>query len=92
MKQIERIQLMERHLEDAQKAVAALASALDDYERAQEAVAALSEYYGSKTWKKDLKDDEDGRLPQELKRGVLSEDGIWNVLEEWRELQKRLHR
>ena len=57
---------------------------------AQEAVDALSKYYGSRQWRKDLADDEAGRLPPDLKRGVLAEDGIWNVLEEWRELKERM--
>ena len=30
-------------------------------------------------WKKDFEDDEKGLLPKELKRGVLSEDGIYNL-------------
>ena len=34
----------------------------------------------------DLADDEAGRLPKGLKRGVLSEDGIYNLLERYREL------
>ena len=47
----------------------------------------LGEYYGSETWKRDYADDEAGRLPDGLRRGVLSEDGIYNALEE---LQERL--
>ena len=42
----------------------------------------LSEYYGSAAWKRDLAADEAGLLPQDLKRGVLSEDGIYNLLEQ----------
>ena len=52
----------------------------DKKERIQEAIRILSEYYGSDEWKQDFADDEAGRLPKDLKRGVLSEDGIWNVL------------
>ncbi len=29
-----------------------------------------------------------GKLPPDLKRGVLSEDGIWNLLSDYREIQK----
>ena len=32
-------------------------------------------------WKKDFAADEAGLLPQGLKRGVLSEDGIYNILQ-----------
>ena len=34
--------------------------------------------------------DEEGRFPKELKRGVLSEDGIWNLLERNKELTHRI--
>ena len=47
----------------------------------QEAIRILAEYYGSVEWKQDFADDEAGLLPKDLKRGVLSEDGIWNILE-----------
>ena len=30
-----------------------------------------------------------GNLPPDLKRGVLSEDGIWNLLSDYCELQKK---
>ena len=42
----------------------------------------LEAYYKSPEWKRDFADDEAGRLPKGLKRGVLSEDGIYNLLEE----------
>ena len=90
MKQIERIKQMEERFERASKAIKKLSSALDEYEKVQEDLAALSKYYGSKTWKKDFYDDEAGRLPADLKRGVLSEDGIWNLLEDNKELAKRI--
>ena len=67
-----------------------LEAALDQYEQAQEAVKALKDYYGSDEWKKDFADDEAGRLPKDLKRGVLSEDGAWNALSLCRELNERM--
>lgn len=89
-KQIARIRQMERHLNRATVAVKRFEAALDKWEDAQEAIAALEEYYGSDLWKQDLADDEDGRLPADLKRGVLSEDGIWNLLTDARDLTTRL--
>lgn len=82
--------MMERCLNRASQAVIKLSAALDEYEAAQKVVQELSAYYGSDTWKQDLEDDRQGLLPQDLKRGVLSEDGIWNLLEDWRELNSRL--
>ena len=89
-KQLARIRLMERHLNRATAAVKRLEAALDKWEDAQEAIAALEEYYGSDLWKQALADDEAGRLPVDLKRGVLSEDGIWNLLTDARDLTTRL--
>ena len=33
--------------------------------------------------------DEAGNLPPDLKRGVLSEDSIWNLLSDYRDIQKK---
>lgn len=88
--QIARIRKMERRLDRALAAVKRLSAALDKYEALQEDIAALDQYYGSGEWRKDFEDDEAGRLPEGLKRGVLSEDGIWNLLTDCKELKDRL--
>ena len=80
MQQIERIQYMEQLLDFVLEAQKGQDIDHDKKERIQEAIRILSEYYGSDEWKQDFADDEAGRLPKDLKRGVLSEDGIWNVL------------
>ena len=90
MKQIERIERMERNLERATNALRVLNDALDEYEAVQEALHELNSYYGSDSWKQDFSDDEQGRLPKNLKRGILSEDAIWNLLENYRTLKERL--
>ena len=89
--QIKRIQQMERRLDTALAAVKRLTAALDKWEAAQEAISALGEYYESDLWKQDFADDEAGLLPADLKRGVLSEDGIWNLLVDVRELNYLLN-
>ena len=88
--QIARIRKMERRLDRALAAVKRLESALDKWETVQEDIAALDEYYGSGDWRKDFEDDEAGLLPEGLKRGVLSEDGIWNLLTDCKELKERM--
>ena len=89
-KQTERIREMEQHLDRASSAVMELSAALDKFVEAQQAIAALNDYYGSDEWKQDFADDEAGRLPADLKRGVLSEDGIWNLLSDVSELNLRI--
>ena len=39
-------------------------------------------------WRKDFEADEAGKLPQDLKRGVLSEDGLWNLLSDYGRLKE----
>jgi len=80
---------MEQLFDLAKKAMEEPMISLETYEKAQEVIAVLSEYYGSKEWKQDYADDEAGLLPKDLKRGVLSEDGLWNLLSDWQEVKTR---
>lgn len=47
---------------------------------ADKMLKALREYSDSGLWLYDFEMDENGKLPKELKRGVLSEDGLYNLL------------
>ena len=82
MEQIERIEKMEAVLNEAKAAVEAFAAALERFSAAQSGIRELDAYLGSDEWLLDRDADEAGRLPEELRRGVLSEDGIYNVLME----------
>ena len=88
--QIARIRKMERRLNRASTAVKRLEAALDKWEAVQEDIDALEEYYGNDLWKQDFADDEAGLLPADLKRGVLSEDALWDLLTACKELKERL--
>jgi hypothetical protein len=90
MEQTERIRQMEQRLNRASAAVMEMSAALEIYIEAQESVTILNEYYGSEDWKSDFAADEAGLLPSGLKRGVLSEDAVWNMLSDCRELDKRM--
>lgn len=81
--QIERIQKMEQLLNKAWVAISKGCITSNEHEEIQRAIDILSDYYGSDTWKQDFADDEAGLLPKDLKRGVLSEDAIWNLLADW---------
>ena len=90
MEQIERIKQMELHLDRASSAVMLLSAALDNYIDVQKSISALDEYYSSDDWKQDYADDEAGLLPPNLRRGVLSEDAVWNLLSDTKEMNIRL--
>ena len=85
--QIERIKWMEQRFNYA---LAAIKDGTVDSQKAiKDDIAELSKYYGSELWKLDFAADEAGKLPPDLKRGVLSEDGIWNLLSDYRDIQKK---
>ena len=42
----------------------------------------LLDYYENGQWLRDYRLDEQGLLPPDLKRGVLSEDGFYNYLQQ----------
>lgn len=90
MESIERIQHYERLLDTVAPVLKDLETALDRFDEVQEAVQELSAYYGSEDWHADLAEDEAGNLPRDLKRGVLSEDGIYDVLSDHYSLIVRL--
>lgn len=90
MEQIERIKQMELHLDRASSAVMQLSAALDNYIDVQESISVLDEYYSSDDWKQDYADDEAGLLPPNLRRSVLSEDAVWNLLSDTKEMNIRL--
>lgn len=77
---------MEKCLDDSRKAIDRLTEALEMYRNVQGKLRELSSYYGSEQWHKDFQDDEAGRLPADLKRGVLSEDAVYNLLSDNREI------
>ena len=55
----------------------------------QEKIEILIQYYESEQWKNDYSADERGELPADLKRGVLSEDGVYNLLNDIDSLKKK---
>ena len=80
MEQIERIRYYEALLDKVAPVLGNLEEALDAFDGIQEDVKELAAYYDDDAWREDFEDDEAGRLPLDLKRGVLSEDGLYDVL------------
>lgn len=46
----------------------------------EESLRRLEEYYTGGQWKEDYEADERGELPPDWKRGVLSQDGLYDLL------------
>ena len=90
MNRIDRITKMEKNLDASAEAIAELSAALDKYEAARKAWKELSDYYGSNRWMSDFEADEAGKLPKDLKRGVLSEDTVYDLITDNRELVSKM--
>lgn len=80
MTQIERIAKMESILQDAADTLGQFGSVLERYEAIQSQIMALKAYYGSQEWRDDFASDAAGLLPPDLRRGVLSEDEVYDLL------------
>ena len=55
----------------------------EEMQTLKQLVDQLDVYYSGPLWRMDYEADEKGLLPRELNRGVLSEDGIWNLLTDY---------
>ena len=85
--QVRRIQEMSQRLEHAAGALRSFETALGALREAQEDIAVLETYYTSRLWRKDFEDDEAGKVPRDIDRGVLSEDAVYDLLTD----NRRLH-
>ncbi|MCQ2552758.1 MAG: DUF4298 domain-containing protein [Clostridia bacterium] len=90
MQRIDRIKCMEEKFDKALKAVEELDAALENFEAVIPEIEELIAYYELNLWRRDFAADEAGKLPSDLKRGVLSEDGIYNLLSDYQRLKELL--
>ena len=77
---VQRIAAMEAAFDRTALAVRMMESALDTYETVKVDIDRLTEYLESGAWREDFEADEAGLIPKDLKRGVLSEDGLYDLL------------
>ena len=90
MTRIERITYMESLFDKSTEVINHLEQALKDFTSLQPDIAELEAYYTSPQWRKDFEADEASKLPKNLKRGVLSEDGIYDLLTDYKCLQDQI--
>ncbi len=63
---IQRIQKMEKILNDSEKSFDEFEKALENFEKNQEKFKELESYYFSEKWRKDRKYDEQGKIPKDI--------------------------
>lgn len=71
---IKRVCRMERYFDEVSAANGTLTKTLLRKRRT------LEKYMDCGLWLKDYRADERGKLPHGMKRGVLSEDGLYNLI------------
>ena len=86
---IRRITEMESRYDRISLALHAASVCPDRLDSIRSDIQALSEYYEGSLWREDFEADEAGLLPPDLKRGVLSEDGVYHLLSEYDTLSKQ---
>ncbi len=86
---LERIARMEALFDRLREVLGESASPIST-EEFQNLKKALTDYLESGDWLRDYELDEAGRLPPELKRGVLSQDGLYDLLSELSEGEEEL--
>lgn len=83
MEQYEHITKMENIMTWHEAAVQKINDLMDELEAHHEDYQALIAYYYSEQRKQDLQDEEADRIPKTMKRGVLSEDEIYDLMYEY---------
>ena len=77
---IRRVKKMEKYFDVLSEAVKNNPSSIKKSFRLKRMYRKLVKYYEGGKWLADYECDERGELPSTLKRGVLSEDGVYNLL------------
>lgn len=90
MERIKRITDMEKALNDALALMTRAEEGADALENLHLLIHKLDMYYSSPLWIQDFQADEQGQIPRDLPRGVLSEDGIYNLLFRYRQVLDQL--
>ena len=79
-----RIEENEKILDSILENIKELEKELNDFKNNKENIDKLNNYYGSKKWFKDKEIYENNKL--NIKAGVLSEDTVWNMNEDIKDL------
>lgn len=86
---VERVKRMEEASNRVEDMLSRLNQGLDDYTKVQHEIEMLEKYLDSKQWMADFEADEAGKLPEDMPRGVLSEDGLYDLLSRVEDVKER---
>ena len=89
MSRIDRITKNEERLDEISLSVKNLEKALIDFKLSIKKLDSLKKYYGSSNWFKDKEAYENNTIPK-IKAGVLSEDAVWDILDDIDNLIKEM--
>ena len=79
---LQRIIKMERCFDEVLEAKIKNPELLRSSEKLRDQIGMLRAYYQSGSWRQDYECDERGELPQNLKRGILSQDALYDLFSE----------
>ncbi len=84
-KTIDRIRKNEERLDNINNCIKNVENALEKFKKNKKNINMLNKYYGSTNWFKDKEAYENNEIPK-IKAGVLSEDAVWNMNDDIKEL------
>lgn len=87
---IKNITEMESILNQTDKLISEMEKLLGKWEENQNKFNQLMNYYGSAEMHRDVEDDRSQILPQDLPRGVLSEDAVFNTFGDRKDLSVKM--
>ena len=87
---LKRVREMERRFDELTARVEELDTAVSALEASKPDLEALRDYQESGQWLADYESDEAGGIPAGIKRGVLSEDGLYDLLQRVDEVVSRV--
>lgn len=82
---IERIIKNEERLDSILKSIKDLEEALSRFKANKKNIGLINKYYGSKNWFRDKDNFEQNKIPK-IKAGVLSEDAVWDMNEDIKDI------
>lgn len=85
-----RVDAMSEAFEKAERAVCSLKESLEAFRGIEDTVAELDGYMRSGQWLEDYEADEAGKLPGDIRRGVLSQDALYDLLQEYDSVRRLL--